>query len=312
MQYYSREIIQKAPRGIIWEYLSHCKVNPNSDELRQLLSLAVAQRKRETDDPSTETSTDTVVTVGEFAAVSDRDLLHPTISSLEIGGVNTEDFAGTSNLLNTSKPKRFRTGVNITVNEKLARNDQTTRSEPDNLPVDSELIQHANCGDENGLLWNEVGVGQNDLTMKPPAFGVTHERVRDPAPGCGYVIVTRRSRIDDTVSVYDRRERLEMTSQEAIRRGLSDGQLEHSGSEFPAYFVLDTETGKRMNYAKAQSARLLHTKRPKQIRTRRKSFRSPFRHGDQIVIHQVTGLPNGESDQILVEAKQPWNTSVLM
>lgn len=90
MQYYSREIIQKAPRGIIWEYLSHCKVNPNSDELRQLLSLAVAQRKRETDDPSTETSTDTVVTVGEFAAVSDRDLLHPTISSLEIGGVNTE------------------------------------------------------------------------------------------------------------------------------------------------------------------------------------------------------------------------------
>lgn len=78
------------------------------------------------------------------------------------------DFAGTSNLLNTSKPKRFRTGVNITVNEKLARNDQTTRSEPDNLPVDSELIQHANCGDENGLLWNEVGVGQNDLTMKPP------------------------------------------------------------------------------------------------------------------------------------------------
>ncbi|THD25631.1 hypothetical protein D915_003594 [Fasciola hepatica] len=157
-----REIIQNAPRGIIWEYLSRCKVTPNTAELGKLLSLSAVQREQAIGNTSTETSTNAVATTDELTAVSDADFQNPVTPTLEAGGMNTESFIATSPFLSPSKPDLFRTGVNLTINRRQSRREKTFHSEAQGDP---DWLK-PNLQNGKSLLWSENDDNQQTIEVQ--------------------------------------------------------------------------------------------------------------------------------------------------
>ncbi|CAL8079644.1 unnamed protein product [Calicophoron daubneyi] len=85
----------------------------------------------------------------------------------------------------------------------------------------------------------------------------------DPAPGCGYVIIKKPVDEDKIVSVYDKRKRTHMSSQEALQIGLSDQKRQNMPLTKEDYYVLDTTNGRRMDYTQALSSNLLEIEQSK-------------------------------------------------